>query len=120
MPLNVRVGGGELPMPACSAALLSLAAFVALLVYHGGSRWIGIGWMVFGVALYVYYRTSEGKPVFKRVTVPERTLTRPRQEAEYGSILVPDPRARRSTTTSSRPPGAWPRRRTTTWARAAR
>jgi APA family basic amino acid/polyamine antiporter len=41
------------------------------------------------VALYVYYRTSEDKPVFKRVTVPEKTLTRPRQEAEYGSILVP-------------------------------
>ena len=50
---------------------------------------MGIGWMAFGVALYVYYRISEDKPVFKRVTVPEKTLTRPRQEAEYGSILVP-------------------------------
>jgi APA family basic amino acid/polyamine antiporter len=45
--------------------------------------------MTFGVALYVYYRISEDKPVFRRVTVPEKTLTRPRQEAEYGSILVP-------------------------------
>jgi basic amino acid/polyamine antiporter, APA family len=89
MPLNVRIGRGELPLPAVLAALLSLAALGALLFYHGDSRWTGIGWMTFGVALYVYYRISEDKPVFRRVTVPEKALTRPRQEAEYGSILVP-------------------------------
>ena len=89
MPLNLRVAGAELPVPAALAALLSAAAFVSLLVFHAGSRWMGIGWMAFGVALYVYYRKSEGKDVFKRVTVPEKTLTRPRTDAEYGSILVP-------------------------------
>jgi APA family basic amino acid/polyamine antiporter len=90
MPLNVRIGRAELPIPAVLAALLSGAAFVALLFYHGDSRWMGLGWMVFGVALYVFYRTSEDKDVFRRVTVPEKTLTRARtQEAEYGSILVP-------------------------------
>jgi APA family basic amino acid/polyamine antiporter len=89
MPLNVRIGGGELPLPAVLAALMSAAALLALLVYHGRSRWYGIGWMAFGVAVYVYYRVSEDKPVFNRVTVPEKALTRPRQEAEYGSILVP-------------------------------
>ena len=89
MPLNVRMGRAELPLPALLGTVLSLSALVALLFYHGDSRWMGIGWMVFGVALYVYYRISEDKPVFRRVTVPEKTLTRPRQEAEYGSILVP-------------------------------
>jgi APA family basic amino acid/polyamine antiporter len=89
MPLNVRMGRGELPLPAIVAAALSLAALVALLTYHGDSRWMGIGWMGFGVGLYVVYRLAEDKPVFKRVTVPEKALTRPRQEAEYGSILVP-------------------------------
>jgi APA family basic amino acid/polyamine antiporter len=89
VPFNVRVAGAELPVPAALAALLSLAAFVALLALHGSVRWVGAGWMAFGVGLYVYYRTSQDKPVFKRVTVPERTLTRHRPEAEYGSILVP-------------------------------
>jgi APA family basic amino acid/polyamine antiporter len=89
MPLNVRLGRAELPVPAVLAALMSAAAFVALLVYHGDSRWMGILWMAFGVALYVYYRKSEDKDIFKRVTVPERTLTRARPDAEYGSILVP-------------------------------
>jgi APA family basic amino acid/polyamine antiporter len=89
MPFNLRVSGAELPLPALLSALLSVAALFSLLIYHGASRWYGIGWMVFGVVLYVYYRTSEDKPVFKRVTVPEKTLTRSRPDAEYGSILVP-------------------------------
>ena len=90
MPLNVRIGRGELPVPPCSAALMSLAALrrAALLPRRralGRRRLDGLR----RVALYVYYRISEDKPVLKRVTVPEKTLTRPRQEAEYGSILVP-------------------------------
>jgi APA family basic amino acid/polyamine antiporter len=89
MPFNVRIRGGELPLPAAAGALLSGAAFVAVLVYHDGGRWFGLGWMAFGVFVYVYYRTSEDKPLLKRITVPEKVLTRPRAEAEYGSILVP-------------------------------
>ena len=46
--------------------------------------------MAFGIALYVGYRLVEGKPILKRVTIPERALTRRgRTTAEYGSILVP-------------------------------
>jgi APA family basic amino acid/polyamine antiporter len=45
--------------------------------------------MAFGVVVYVYYRTSEDKPLLKRITVPEQVLTRKRTEVEYGSILVP-------------------------------
>jgi APA family basic amino acid/polyamine antiporter len=46
--------------------------------------------MTFGIVLYVAYRLSEGKPVLKRVTIPERALTRRHTaKVEYGSILVP-------------------------------
>jgi APA family basic amino acid/polyamine antiporter len=45
--------------------------------------------MAFGVLLYVIYRTVEGKPIFKRVTVPAQALTRRDVEARYGSMLVP-------------------------------
>jgi len=50
---------------------------------------MGLGWMAFGLFVYVYYRMSEDKPLLKRITVPEEVLTRKRAEAEYGSILVP-------------------------------
>jgi basic amino acid/polyamine antiporter, APA family len=89
MPLNVRVRGGDLPLPAAAGAVLSGGAFLAVLAFHAGARWSGLGWMAFGVFVYVYYRLSEGKPLLKRITVPEKVLTRRRAEAEYGSILVP-------------------------------
>jgi basic amino acid/polyamine antiporter, APA family len=89
VPLNVRVGRGSLPIPAALGTVLSGAAFVGVLAYHEGARWVGLGWMAFGIFVYVYYRLSEDKPLLKRITVPERVLTRKRTEAEYGSILVP-------------------------------
>ena len=89
-PLNVRIGRGELPVTAALGALMSAAAFVAVVSLHDSARWAGIGWMAFGIALYVDYRLVEGKPILKRVTIPERALTRRgRTKAEYGSILVP-------------------------------
>jgi APA family basic amino acid/polyamine antiporter len=89
VPLNVRVGRASLPLPSALGAAGSAAALVSVLALHGGGRYVGLGWMAFGVFVYVYYRTSEGKPITKRVTVPERALTRQDPEAEYGSILVP-------------------------------
>jgi APA family basic amino acid/polyamine antiporter len=89
MPFNVRFRGGLLPIPAVLCVVMSLTAFVGLMVEHGSSRWFGVLWMAAGVSVYLGYRTSQGKPVLKRVTVPEAALTRRRAEAEYGSMLVP-------------------------------
>jgi APA family basic amino acid/polyamine antiporter len=90
IPLNIRIGRGELPVTAALGAVLSFAALVAVITLHGDGRWAGAGWMTFGIVLYVAYRMSEGKPVLKRVTIPERALTRRgTAKAEYGSILVP-------------------------------
>ena len=89
IPLGIRVGRAELPLTAAAGALMSAVAFASVIVLHDTARFVGIGWMAFGVALYVIYRTTEGKPVFKRVTVPAKALTRREVAAEFGSILVP-------------------------------
>ena len=89
MPGVVTVRGRPLPLPAVVGAALSFAAWVGLVVTHEGARWVGAGWLVGGLALYLIYRTSEGKSILRRVTVPEAALRRERREAEYGSILVP-------------------------------
>jgi APA family basic amino acid/polyamine antiporter len=90
MPFNVRVAGRELPLPAVLGFVMSATAFVAVVALHEGARIAGLGWMAFGIALYVIYRLSEDKPLFTRVTVPEQTLTRRvAPGAQYGSILVP-------------------------------
>ncbi len=71
------------------SAAVAAVAFASVLVLHDAARFVGAGWMAFGVLLYVIYRTVEGKPIFKRVTVPAKALTRHEVGAEYGSILVP-------------------------------
>ena len=76
-------------MPAVVGAIVSLAAWVSVVIYHGGARLVGFLWLAFGLALYVIYRTSEDKSLLKRVTVPATALSTEPEEAEYGSILVP-------------------------------
>jgi APA family basic amino acid/polyamine antiporter len=89
IPFSVRLGAVELPLPPILGVLMSTVAFGSVLALHDAARWVGVGWMGFGVALYVAYRKTEGKPVFKRVTVPAKALTRQEVHAEFGSILVP-------------------------------
>jgi APA family basic amino acid/polyamine antiporter len=89
VPFNVALRGGQLPLTAVAGSIMAVVAFISVLFSHDAARWVGVGWLVFGVTLYVIYRTSAGKPVFKRVTVPAGALTRREVDAEYGSILVP-------------------------------
>lgn len=86
MPLTV----GRIPLPAAFGALVSACLFVSVLILHDEARYVGVGWMVVGIALYVVYRKTADKPVFKRVSVPESALRHHEPlEVEYGSILVP-------------------------------
>jgi APA family basic amino acid/polyamine antiporter len=90
VPWNVRWRGAELPVPALFAALLSGLAFVSVLVLHDTARWVGGGWMAFGLLFYVVYRkVFEGTTLTQRVTVTERALTKQVPEISYRSILVP-------------------------------
>jgi APA family basic amino acid/polyamine antiporter len=89
VPLNVPFRGRPLPLPAVVGAVLSFAAWVSVVVTHAGARYVGFGWMAFGLATYVVYRRAEGKSLLKRVTVPEAALKLEREELEFGSILVP-------------------------------
>jgi len=88
VPLNVTVGRGSIPLPSALGALLGGSAWVTVIVLHEGARIAGGIWMVAGLALYVAYRRSSGKPLTKRFTIPEEALKEAR-EVEYGSILVP-------------------------------
>ena len=89
VPLSVRVGSGSVPIPAVAGAVASFAGWLSVLVFHEGARWFGLAWMAFGLVLYLAYRLSEGKPVFTRVTIPERALRSDAPEWQFGSILVP-------------------------------
>ncbi|HXB16829.1 MAG TPA: amino acid permease [Solirubrobacteraceae bacterium] len=90
IPGSVRVFGGRLPLPAAFGALASAAGFVAVMVVHEPARYVGLGWMAFGLAMYVIYRRADEAPLLRRVTVSPQVLrAEPSRERDYGSVLVP-------------------------------
>ncbi len=90
IPWSVPWRGAELPAPAIFAALVSGLAFLSVLAYHDTARWVGGGWMAFGLVFYVVYRkVFEGTTLTKRVSVTERALTKQVPEASFRRTLVP-------------------------------
>ncbi|MGH2975551.1 MAG: amino acid permease [Solirubrobacterales bacterium] len=90
VPFDVSWRGAQLPVPAIFAAIVSSLAFVSVLAYHTDARWVGLGWMAFGLLFYVVYRkVIEGTSLTKRVTVTEKALTKQVPEVAFRNILVP-------------------------------
>ena len=90
IPWNVSFRGKSLPLPALAGAVLMVLLWLAVIVFHSRARWVGGGWMVFGLVAYVIYRRYvEGVSLTKRVSVPEQALRKEVRAAEYGNILVP-------------------------------
>ncbi|MFL5898293.1 MAG: amino acid permease [Solirubrobacterales bacterium] len=90
IPFGFHWGIATVPVPAVAAAVLSGLAFLSVLAYHSTARWVGLGWMAFGLTFYVVYRkVFEGTTLTKRVSVTERALTKQVPEIEFSNILVP-------------------------------
>jgi len=61
-----------------------------VMVVHEPARYVGLGWLIAGLTLYVVYRRADETSLLRRVTVsPEVLRAEPPRERDYGSILVP-------------------------------
>jgi APA family basic amino acid/polyamine antiporter len=89
VPLSVAVRGVPVPIPAVLGAVLAGAGLISVMIFHAGARYVGLGWLLGGLVLYVVYRKTQQKPLLKRVTIPERALRHETLDPEFGSILVP-------------------------------
>ena len=90
IPGNVRIAGKEMPVPALAGLAVTGLAWLSVIVYHDEARWVGGGWMAFGLVGYVVYRKGfEGTSLLKRVEVPADALEKQRVAVEYQDILVP-------------------------------
>jgi APA family basic amino acid/polyamine antiporter len=90
VPWNFEWRGARVSVPVLLAAGLTGLAFLSVLAYHETARWVGIGWMAFGLVFYVVYRkVVEGTSLTRRVSVTERALTKQVPEVAYRNILVP-------------------------------
>jgi APA family basic amino acid/polyamine antiporter len=89
IPLSVPFRGAKLPLPAVLGALLGGAGWLSLVIVHAGARYVGIGWLLVGLAVYYGYRRSQGTPLPLRVSMPQRSVRHEALEPELGSIMVP-------------------------------
>jgi APA family basic amino acid/polyamine antiporter len=86
-PFNFRAFGAELPLTAVLGGLGTFAAWIVVMALNPRTLAVGIGWMVFGVAVYVLYRRNQRLPLTETVKVllPEPLGV---EEIEYRSVLV--------------------------------
>jgi basic amino acid/polyamine antiporter, APA family len=86
-PLNVHVLGFDVPITAVLGGLGTFSAWIVVMVLNPTTLVVGIGWMVFGVLVYVLYRRNQGLPLTETVKVvtPEPLGV---EEIEYRSVLV--------------------------------
>jgi APA family basic amino acid/polyamine antiporter len=90
VPWDVRIGGAQVPVPALVGLIITGLAWLSVIVYHDEARWVGGGWMAFGLIGYVVYRKGfEGTSLVKRVEVPASALEKQAVDVESTDILVP-------------------------------
>jgi basic amino acid/polyamine antiporter, APA family len=86
-PLNVRVRGVDVPIPAVFGSILTFAVWIVALVTHQGARYAGPAWLAAGLVIYVVVRRSHGEGLMERVVSPdEQDFT---DVPQFKRILVP-------------------------------
>ncbi len=80
--------GYRLPATALLGGFGTFGAWVVVMAMNPDTAAIGLGWMLFGAALYVLYRRRQELPIKQtvKVVLPEPLDV---EEVEYRSILVP-------------------------------
>jgi len=90
IPFDVSMFGARVPLPTIVAAVLTALAWVSVIVYHDTARWVGGGWMIFGLVGYAIYRGGiGGTKLTERLEVPAEALVKDAVAVESGDILVP-------------------------------
>jgi APA family basic amino acid/polyamine antiporter len=87
--VGIKIRGHELPISAIVGGLGTLAAWISVMVLHVDARYVGTGWMLFGLAGYVLYRKREGLDLTSHHKIPHRQRPAFFVELEYRSAIVP-------------------------------
>jgi basic amino acid/polyamine antiporter, APA family len=84
---NLRLGGVDWPLFAILGGLGTGIAWVVVLVQEAETRWVGLGWLAAGFAVYAFYRLRVMRISLREtVRAPAIVLG---LEVEYRTILVP-------------------------------
>jgi APA family basic amino acid/polyamine antiporter len=88
VPLNVRIRGADVPIPALVGAPLTFAIWIVSMVTHDATRIAGPLWLLFGAAVFIATRLAARERVLGRVLPAEPDLV-PDVEGQWDRILVP-------------------------------
>jgi APA family basic amino acid/polyamine antiporter len=85
---NLRFRGIDWPLFAIFGGAATGVSFCVIVVQNPTTRWVGLGWIVFGFALYALYRRQfVGAPMSATVKAPP--AYGPALALEYRRLLVP-------------------------------
>ena len=84
---NLLLGGADWPLFAVVGGIATGASFLVLVAQNPTTRWVGLGWLAFGLVGYVAYRRHAGVPL--RETVKAPPAFGPALALEYRRLLVP-------------------------------
>ena len=71
VPLSLRVGGREIPLPALFGLLGTGSVFAMVLIFHKYGRVFGTFWMAAGIVYYYTFRKTARMPLMDRLSVTE-------------------------------------------------
>ena len=66
LPWNLKFRGRDLPITAILGLVGTLAIWIIVLFTQPYSRWVGLGWMVLGLSIYLLYRWRKKMPLGRR------------------------------------------------------
>jgi basic amino acid/polyamine antiporter, APA family len=87
-PGNIRVRGLDIPLFAVVGGTFTAIAFVVIVALNPAVAGAGVGWLLVGVAIYVFYRRTYELDLTSthKVAIAQPVVD---HEAEYDSVLVP-------------------------------
>jgi basic amino acid/polyamine antiporter, APA family len=89
MRFNITVRGRQLPITAVFGGLGTFAAWVSVMALHVDARYVGTGWMIFGISGYIVYRRRQGMDLTSHYKIAHRERPAAFIELEYRSAVVP-------------------------------
>jgi APA family basic amino acid/polyamine antiporter len=70
--MNIRIKRYEIPISAVIGLLATTSIWVIILLTEAYSRWVGLGWMVFGLIIYYFIRRRRRTPVEEWQVKPKK------------------------------------------------
>jgi APA family basic amino acid/polyamine antiporter len=86
VPLNVRIRGTEVPIPAVVGAAATFAIWIVAMATHQAARYAGPAWLAAGLIVYLLVRRERGAGLLERVVSTDEQVV---PEASFTNILVP-------------------------------